>query len=79
MECLRLRVKDLDFDHRAITVRCGKGGKDRVVTLPDPCIEPLQRQLETVRNLHNNDLQDGFGAVWLPYALARKYPKAPRS
>jgi len=79
MECLRLRVKDLDFDHRAITVRCGKGGKDRVVTLPDPCIEPLQRQLETVRNLRNKDLQDGFGAVWLPNALARKYPKAPRS
>jgi len=78
MECLRLRVKDLDFDHRAITVRCGKGGKDRVVTLPDPCIEPLQRQLETVRNLHNKDLQDGFDAVWLPYALVRKYPKAPK-
>jgi integron integrase len=76
MECLRLRVKDLDFDHRAITVRCGKGGKDRVVTLPDPCIEPLKQQLALVRQLHSKDLQDGFGAVWLPHALARKYPRA---
>ena len=76
MECLRLRVKDLDFDHRAITVRCGKGGKDRVVTLPDPCIEPLKQQLALVRQLHSRDLQDGFGAVWLPHALARKYPRA---
>jgi integron integrase len=76
MECLRLRVKDLDFDHRAITVRSGKGGKDRVVTLPDPCIATLKRQLELVRNLHEKDLSDGFGAVWLPYALERKYPQA---
>lgn len=79
MECLRLRVKDLDFEHRAITVRSGKGGKDRIVTLPDPCIEPLNRQLESVRNLHEKDLRDGFGAVWLPYALARKYPQAAKS
>lgn len=76
MECLRLRVKDLDFDHRAITVRCGKGGKDRVATLPDPCIKPLKQQLAQVCKLHNKDLQDGFGAVWLPHALARKYPRA---
>ncbi len=79
MECLRLRVKDLDFEHLAITVRSGKGGKDRIVTLPEPCIEPLKCQLQTVRNLHEKDLQDGFGAVWLPYALARKYPEAPKS
>jgi len=79
MECLRLRVKDLDFDHRAITVRSGKGGKDRVVTLPDPCIVSLKRQLESVRNLHEKDLSDGFGAVWLPYALERKYPQAPKA
>jgi integron integrase len=76
MECLRLRVKDLDFDHRTITVRGGKGGKDRVVTLPDPCIEPLKQQLALVRRLHAKDLMDGYGAVWLPYALARKYPHA---
>ncbi|VAW75521.1 Integron integrase IntIPac [hydrothermal vent metagenome] len=79
MECLRLRVKDLDFEHLAITVRSGKGGKDRIVTLPEPSVEPLKRQLQAVRNLHEKDLQDGFGAVWLPYALARKYPKAPKS
>jgi len=79
MECLRLRVKDLDFEHMAITVRSGKGGKDRIVTLPEPSIEPLKRQLQAVRNLHEKDLQDGFGAVWLPYALARKYPGAPKS
>jgi integron integrase len=79
MECLRLRVKDLDFEHRAITVRSGKGGKDRVVTLPDPCMTPLQRQLNAVHNLHDKDLRDGFGAVWLPHALTRKYPQADRS
>jgi integrase len=79
MECLRLRVKDLEFEHRAITVRSGKGGKDRVVTLPDPCMVPLRRQLNAVRNLHDKDLRDGFGAVWLPHALARKYPQADRS
>jgi len=79
MECLRLRVKDLDFDHRAIMVRSGKGGKDRVVTLPDPCLATLKRQLELVRNLHEKDLSDGFGAVWLPYALERKYPQAAKA
>ena len=79
MECLRLRVKDLDFDHRAIVVRCGKGGKDRVVTLPDVLVVPLQRHLESVRNLHEKDLRDGFGAVYLPHALARKYPNAAGS
>ncbi len=79
MECLRLRVKDLDFDHRALVVRCGKGGKDRVVTLPDVLVVPLQRHLESVRNLHEKDLRDGFGAVYLPCALARKYPNAARS
>jgi integron integrase len=76
MECLRLRVKDLDFGHRAILVRQGKGGKDRVVTLPDELIQPLQRHLEAVRNTHAKDLQDGFGKVYLPHALARKYPNA---
>lgn len=79
MECLRLRVKDLDFEHRSITVRSGKGGKDRVVVLPDPCIAPLKRHLESVRSLHEKDLHDGFGAVWLPHALARKYPRAATS
>ena len=77
MECVRLRVKDLDFDHRAIFVRDGKGAKDRVVTLPDELIPVLRRHLEAVCNIHRKDLADGFGAVFLPHALERKYPHAP--
>ena len=77
MECIRLRVKDLEFDHRAVIVRDGKGRKDRVVTLPDGLILPLQRHLGAVKNVHDKDLEDGFGKVYLPYALARKYPNAP--
>lgn len=78
MEAVRLRVKDLDFDHRAIFVRSGKGGKDRVVTFPDVVMTPIKQHLEHVRMVHEKDLADGFGAVYLPYALARKYPNAPR-
>ncbi len=77
MECMRLRVFNLDFSHRAICIHNGKGGKDRVVTLPDELIVPLQRHLETVKNIHEKDLADGFGFVYLPHALARKYPNAP--
>jgi integron integrase len=76
MESARLRVKDLDFDHRAIIVRDGKGAKDRVVTLPDEVIEPLQTHLDWARTLHNKDLAAGMGDVYLPFALARKYPSA---
>ncbi|MEA3412273.1 MAG: integron integrase [Pseudomonadota bacterium] len=76
MESLRLRVKDLDFNHRAIFVRHGKGGKDRVVTLPDDLIQPLRRHLHGVRLIHEKDLSDGFGRVSLPFALSRKYPNA---
>ncbi|MCU7921744.1 MAG: integron integrase [Candidatus Thiodiazotropha sp. (ex Dulcina madagascariensis)] len=76
IESVRLRVLDLDFDRRAIYVRNGKGGKDRVVTLADAIITPLQRHLEIVRTLHERDLADGFGAVYLPHALAKKYPNA---
>jgi integron integrase len=76
METLRLRVKDLDFPHRAIFVRDGKGGKDRVVTLPDELLLPLKRHLQSVKLTHEKDLGDGFGAVFLPHALARKYPSA---
>jgi integron integrase len=77
MECLRLRVKDLDFSHRAVYVRDGKGGKDRIVTLPDDLVKPLRRHLAAVKLIHDKDLVDGFGQVSLPYALARKYPNAP--
>ena len=78
LEALRLRVKDLDFEHRAIMVRDGKGQKDRVVTLADELIVSLQRHLEGVRLIHTKDLVDGFGEVYLPDALERKYPQAGR-
>jgi integron integrase len=77
LESVRLRVKDIDFAHRAIFVRDGKGGKDRVVTLPDEVIVPLRRHLENRKTLFERDTQQGFGTVYLPHALARKYPKAP--
>jgi integron integrase len=76
MECLRLRVMNIDFDHRAIYVIDGKGGKDRVVTLPDELVIPLKRHLQSVKTTHEKDLADGFGEVYLPNALARKYPRA---
>lgn len=76
MEAIRLRVKDIDFEHRAIIVRSGKGQKDRVVTLADDLIISLKRHLEHVKNVHTKDLSDGFGDVYLPFALARKYPNA---
>ncbi len=79
MECLRLRVKDIDFEHRAILVRDGKGGKDRVVTLPDNLIGSLRTHLEQVRQIHERDRQAGFGETSLPFALARKYPNAVSS
>lgn len=78
MECVRLRIKDLDYPHRALIVRDGKGAKDRVVTLPDEWIQALQRHLESVKTTYEKDLRDGFGAVYLPFALEWKYPNAPR-
>ena len=75
-ECLRLRVKDIDFSYRCVTVRSGKGNKDRVVTLAEPLLQPLQMHLESVRGLYERDRQDGAAGVYLPYALARKYPGA---
>jgi len=78
METLRLRVKDLDFDRRAIYVRHGKGGRDRVVTLPDELIPPLNTHLDSTRLLHDKDLAAGFGRVKLPFALERKYPAAAK-
>jgi len=79
MECLRLRVKDADFARNEITVRDGKGGKDRRTVLPRALVEPLQREIERTRILHQRDLADGFGTVWLPHALARKNPGAERN
>jgi integron integrase len=78
MECLRLRVKDVDFQRREIIVRAGKGDKDRHVPLPRALVPALHQQLATVRLLHTVDLDAGFGAVYLPHALSRKYPRAAR-
>ena len=78
MECLRLRVKDVDIARNEITVREGKGAKDRRTVLPASLKDALLRQMEDVRVLHAADLDAGFGAVSLPFALARKYPNAPK-
>jgi len=78
MECLRLRVQDIDTTMKQITVRDGKGGKDRVTMLPERVIPPLERHLEKVSHIHKQDLQGGFGEVHMPHALARKYPNAGR-
>jgi integron integrase len=78
LECLRLRVQDIEFDRRQIMVRSGKGAKDRVTVLPDPLIVPLKRQIERVRIFHEEDTSEGFGEVYLPFALERKYPNAAK-
>jgi integron integrase len=78
MECLRLRVKDLDFAQRQIVVRDGKGMKDRVTMLPDSLIRPLGAHLEGVQALYRQDLAAGQAGVYLPYALERKFPNAGR-
>lgn len=77
MECVRLRVKDIDFGQHQIIVRNGKGNKDRTTLLPDSLISLLHRQLHYTKIVHQNDLAEGYGRVFLPYALARKYPNAP--
>lgn len=76
LESIRLRVKDLDFDHRALLVRDGKGAKDRVVTLPDELLIPLKRHLVNRRTVFERDGAAGQSTVFLPYALTRKYPNA---
>src|SRR5262249_47522251 len=78
MECLRLRVKDLDFGYHQLVVRDGKGQKDRVTMLPQVLEAPLKRHLERVKALHLTDLRRGYGKVYLPFALERKYPAAPK-
>ncbi len=79
LEGLRLRVKDVEFARREIIVREGKGNKDRVTVLPENLMLPLREQLERARVLHNKDLEQGFGDVWLPDALAVKYPRTGRT
>jgi integron integrase len=79
MECVRLRVKDIDFGRGEIVIREGKGFKDRVTMLPQRLIEPLRKHLNRVKPLHEADLAAGYGEVYLPYALVRKYLKAARA
>jgi len=79
MEALRLRVKDLDFKYREILVRDGKGQKDRVTMLPVSSAVPLQQHLQHVKNIYNQDLSEGFGEVWLPSALEKKFPSAAKN
>ena len=78
LEALRLCVKDVEFERREILVRDGKGAKDRVTVLPESIVEPLQRHLRKVKVLHEEELAVGRGDVYLPFALERKYPNAPR-
>jgi integron integrase len=76
LEGLRVRVKDLDFETGEVVVRSGKGNKDQAPPLPQMLTKALKRQLEEVRKCHDRDLEEGFGRVWLPDALAVKYPNA---
>lgn len=77
MECLRLRVQDIDFGRKEITVRDGKGGKDRRTMLPESLVQRLREHLRAVKATHEKDLADGWGKVEMPNALDRKYPRAP--
>lgn len=77
-EAVRLRVQSIDFEQHQIFVRDGKGAQDRITMLPGIVVEPLRKQLANVKDIHQNDLQNGYGRVFLPNALARKYPYAER-
>jgi integron integrase len=79
MECVRLRVKDIDFGYDHITVRDGKGLRDRITILPERLRHPLRLHLERVQEIHQHDLGNGGGRVYLPFALERKYRNANRS
>jgi integron integrase len=78
MECIRLRVKDVDFSYNHIVVRDGKGNKDRVTMLPLNMKNLLRQHLQEVKRVHEQDLKEGFGRVYLPHGLERKYPHANR-
>ncbi len=78
IECLRLRVQDIDFACNKITVREGKGAKDRRTMLPESCIPALKEQLNKIKIQHEEDLENGFGTVYMPYALSKKYPNASK-
>jgi len=75
-ECLQMRIKDIDFEYKQITVRSGKGDKDRVTLLPESLINTIKEQMTFVKKLHEFDLKNGYDSVYLPYALEKKYPNA---
>jgi len=77
MECLRLRLQDIDFTRHEILVCDGKGAKDRITMLPESLKKPLADHLKQVKSIHDKDLAEGWGKVLLPGALDRKYPNAP--
>jgi integron integrase len=79
MECLRLRIKDVDFGYNRVTVRDGKGLRERVALLPQQLRQPLRAHIDRVKELHRQDLGRGGGKVYLPFALKRKYPNAERA
>lgn len=76
LECMRLRIKDIEFERGEILIREAKGFKDRITMLPKSLVRPLQEHLVRVKLLHDQDLRDGYGQVYMPYALDRKYPNA---
>lgn len=78
LEGLRLRIKDISFDQRQLLIRDAKGAKDRVSVLPELAVDGLERQIQLARQQHEQDLAEGYGNVWLPDALATKWPKAPQ-
>ena len=77
-EAVRLRVQDIDYERKQLSVRSGKGAKDRFTTFPDSIIPLLENHLAKVKMVHQSDLEKGYGSVYLPYALARKYPHADK-
>jgi len=78
IECIRLRVQDIDFNQSHVVVKSGKGAKDRITLLPKEIIEPLRKHLNWVRSLHEKDLNDGYGSVYLPYAIDLKLKSADK-
>lgn len=76
MECLRLRIKDIDFENQRILVYDGKGGDDRITMLPGAMVRPLREHLQEIKILHQKDLAAGFGSVYMPFGLERKYSHA---
>jgi integron integrase len=78
LEGLRLRIQDIEFERNQIIVRDAKGAKDRVTLLPEALIPPIREQMDSVKRIHAQDLGEGLGEVYLPHALEKKYPNAPR-